>query len=72
MIFKIKQTVSHPEMPTRFEKESHVVGRDLKHAVECVMAPQYVRDELLKKYHCSWMDLAGRTTTIEIVEEIKG
>jgi hypothetical protein len=72
MIFKIVQKVTHPEIPTGYEKTTHIIGRDLKHAVECVRAPQYVRDELLKKYHCQWMDMGGRTTSIEITEEVKG
>jgi hypothetical protein len=71
MIFKIIQKVTHPELPKGFEKVTHIIGKDLKHAVECVKAPQFVKDELLKKYHCKWMDLAGRTTEIEITDEVK-
>lgn len=70
-IFKIRQIVTHPFVRRALVKESHIIGRDLGHAIECIRCPEPMKRELRKKYWSRTTEPKGRTIHIEIIEEKK-
>lgn len=70
-IFVVRQVVTHPLLKTARIKESHIIGRDLGHAVDCVRVPEPMKRDLRKKYWAETIDPYGRKLSIEIIEEKK-
>lgn len=69
MIFKIKQTVTHPQREKAIEKVCHIMGYDLKHAISSINCPAQMKRELAKKFRSERTDVLGRKLVIEIIQE---
>jgi hypothetical protein len=70
-IFVVRQTVTHPLVKEALIKEHKIIGKDLGHAIDCVRAPEPIKQKLRKSYRASFTELFGRTTCIEIIKEEK-
>jgi hypothetical protein len=69
MIFRIYQKVSHPAASNVIEKESRIIGNDLRHAIGMIRCSRDMKRQLEKKHWARHQDVSGRTLYIEIQAE---
>lgn len=80
-VYRIHQVATHPMFPKEVgEKTSHIIGRDLGHAIESLNLAKAgfnppeiegIKRQLRKKYWARATDRLNRTLYIEIKEELK-